>query len=133
MPPQFTDGYPQPIDRRLRVLPNVLALAANATSSDRKHSPPGLRADLLSLFAADLPRPTCSRPSRDKVNDLKRTAIDGAQSPKRAGFPKMADMFGEGAAKKAADWLGYKGRGTLMGKSPSTALSLQTRSSPRQL
>ena len=41
----------------------------------------------------------------DKRRDMARTARDGAEAGKLAGFPKLAETFGEGAAKKAADWL----------------------------
>jgi hypothetical protein len=43
----------------------------------------------------------------DKRRDMARTARDGANAEKCAGFPALAATFGEGAAKKAADWLGY--------------------------
>jgi hypothetical protein len=53
----------------------------------------------------------------DKRRDMARTARDGAGAGKRAGFPLLAETFGEGAAKKVADWLDYagerEGRGAL--------------------
>ena len=48
----------------------------------------------------------------DKRRDMGRTARDGATAEKRAGFPAMAETFGEGVAKKVAEWLGYKGEQT---------------------
>jgi hypothetical protein len=43
----------------------------------------------------------------DKRRDMARTARDGAEAGKRAGFPALAKTFGEAAAKKVADWIGY--------------------------
>ena len=45
----------------------------------------------------------------DKRRDMARTARDGANADKRAGFPALAETFGADTAKKVADWLGYKG------------------------
>jgi hypothetical protein len=45
----------------------------------------------------------------EKRRDMARTARSGAEAGKRAGFPALAETFGKGAAKKVADWLGYKG------------------------
>ena len=45
----------------------------------------------------------------DKRRDMARTARDGAAARKPAGFPLLAETFGEGAAKKVAEWLGYAG------------------------
>jgi hypothetical protein len=45
----------------------------------------------------------------DKRRDMARTARDGAAAGKLAGFPLLAVTFGEGAAKKVADWLDYAG------------------------
>jgi hypothetical protein len=45
----------------------------------------------------------------DKRRDMARTARDGANADKRAGFPALADTFGVDTAKKVADWLGYHG------------------------
>jgi AAA domain len=45
----------------------------------------------------------------DKRRDMARTARDGANAEKRAGFPALVETFGAQAAKKAADWLDYKG------------------------
>ena len=45
----------------------------------------------------------------DKRRDMARTARDGAEAVRRAGFPLLAETFGEGPAKKVADWLGYTG------------------------
>ena len=45
----------------------------------------------------------------DKRRDMARTARDGAAAGKVAGFPLLAETFGEGAAKKVADWLDYAG------------------------
>jgi Protein of unknown function (DUF3631)/Bifunctional DNA primase/polymerase, N-terminal len=45
----------------------------------------------------------------DKRRDMARTARDGAAAGKLAGFPLLAETFGEGAAKKVADWLDYGG------------------------
>ena len=45
----------------------------------------------------------------DKRRDMARTARDGAAAGKLAGFPLLAETFGEGAAKKVADWLDYAG------------------------
>jgi hypothetical protein len=45
----------------------------------------------------------------DKRRDIARTARDGAAAGKLAGFPLLAETFGEGAAKKVADWLNYAG------------------------
>jgi hypothetical protein len=45
----------------------------------------------------------------DKRRDMARTARDGAATGKLAGFPLLAETFGEGAAKKVADWLDYAG------------------------
>ena len=45
----------------------------------------------------------------DKRRDMARTARDGAAAGKLAGFPLLAETFGEGAAKKVADWLDYVG------------------------
>jgi hypothetical protein len=38
-----------------------------------------------------------------------RTAEDGAALEKRAGFPKLAEVFGKPVAEQVAKWLGYKG------------------------
>ncbi len=46
---------------------------------------------------------------RDKRIDMKRTARDGAEAGKPAGFPLLAETFGPATAKKVADWLDYKG------------------------
>jgi putative DNA primase/helicase len=43
----------------------------------------------------------------DKRRDMARTARDGAGAAKRAGFPALAETFGEGPAKKVAEWFGY--------------------------
>jgi len=54
----------------------------------------------------------------DKRSDMKRTARDGAQAEKRAGFPLLAETFGEMTAKKVASWLDYQGgdeRAALLG------------------
>ncbi len=45
----------------------------------------------------------------DKRRDMGRTARDGASAEKRAGFPALAETFGEGPAKKVASWLDYQG------------------------
>jgi hypothetical protein len=45
----------------------------------------------------------------DKRRDMARTARDGASAERRAGFPLLAETFGEGSAKKVADWLDYAG------------------------
>jgi predicted P-loop ATPase len=45
----------------------------------------------------------------DKVKDMIRTAADGAGAEKRAGLPKMREVFGKDVTKKVADWLGHKG------------------------
>jgi RecA-family ATPase len=45
----------------------------------------------------------------DKRKDMVRTARNGAEAEKRAGFPAMVETFGEGPAKKVADWLDYRG------------------------
>ena len=45
----------------------------------------------------------------DKRRDMARTAGDGADADKRAGFPALAVTFGEETAKKIANWLGYNG------------------------
>ena len=45
----------------------------------------------------------------DKRRDMARTARDGANADKRAGFPALAETFGADTAKKVADWLDYKG------------------------
>ena len=45
----------------------------------------------------------------DKRRDMARTARDGANAEKRAGFPLLAETFGADTAKKVADWLDYKG------------------------
>ena len=45
----------------------------------------------------------------DKRRDMARTARDGAAAGKLAGFPLLAETFGEKAAKKVADWLDYAG------------------------
>ncbi len=44
----------------------------------------------------------------EKRRDMGRTERDGANAEKRAGFPMLAETFGEGPAKKVADWLGYE-------------------------
>ncbi len=45
----------------------------------------------------------------DKRRDMARTARNGANAEKRAGFPMLAETFGKGAAKKVAEWLDYNG------------------------
>ena len=45
----------------------------------------------------------------DKRHDMARTARDGANAEKRAGFPALAETFGAGTAKKVVHWLDYKG------------------------
>ena len=45
----------------------------------------------------------------DKRCDMARTARDGANAEKRAGFPALSETFGANTAKKIADWLDYKG------------------------
>ena len=45
----------------------------------------------------------------DKRRDMARTARDGANAKKRAGFPAFSETFGANTAKKMADWLDYKG------------------------
>jgi hypothetical protein len=40
---------------------------------------------------------------------MARTARDGANADKRAGFPLLAETFGADTAKKVANWLEYKG------------------------
>jgi hypothetical protein len=45
----------------------------------------------------------------DKRRDMSRTARDGANAEKRAGFPMLAQTFGAGTARKVADWLDYNG------------------------
>jgi putative DNA primase/helicase len=45
----------------------------------------------------------------EKRRDMARTARDGAEAGKRAGFPVLAETFGEAAAKKVAEWLDYAG------------------------
>jgi Bifunctional DNA primase/polymerase, N-terminal len=47
---------------------------------------------------------------RDKCGDMLRTAADGAECAKPAGFTLLAETFGKEEAKRVADWLGYKGR-----------------------
>ena len=65
-------------------------------------SPPGAATFVEAVAAASL------QPG-DKRRDMARTARDGAGAGKRAGFPLLAETFGEGAAKKVADWLDYAG------------------------
>ena len=43
----------------------------------------------------------------DKRRDMGRTARDGANAARGAGFPALAEIFGQATAKKVADWLGY--------------------------
>ena len=43
----------------------------------------------------------------DKRRDMGRTARDGANAARGAGFPALAETFGQATAKKVADWLGY--------------------------
>jgi hypothetical protein len=44
--------------------------------------------------------------------EMRRSAIDGSMVAHRAGFPTMAEAFGEDTAKRIADWLEYpKGNG----------------------
>ena len=45
----------------------------------------------------------------DKRRDMARTARDGAEAGKRAGFPLLAETFGKEPAKKVAAWLDYRG------------------------
>jgi hypothetical protein len=47
----------------------------------------------------------------DKRRDMSRTAQDGANAEKRAGFPALVKTFGPDTAKKVADWLDYNGGG----------------------
>ena len=65
-------------------------------------SPPGAATFVEAVAAASL------QPG-DKRRDMARTARDGAAAGKLAGFPLLAETFGEGAAKKVADWLDYDG------------------------
>ena len=65
-------------------------------------SPPGAATFVEAVAAASL------QPG-DKRRDMARTARDGAGAGKRAGVPLLAETFGEGAAKKVADWLDYAG------------------------
>jgi hypothetical protein len=44
----------------------------------------------------------------DKRRDMARTARDGANAEKLAGFPTLAETFGADTAKKVADWLDYE-------------------------
>jgi Bifunctional DNA primase/polymerase, N-terminal len=73
-------------------------------------SQPGAATFVEAVAAASL------QPS-DKRRDMARTARDGAAAGKLAGFPLLAETFGEGAAKKVVDWLDYagerEGRGAL--------------------
>jgi hypothetical protein len=46
----------------------------------------------------------------DKRRDMARTARDGANADKRAGFPALAETFGTDTAKKVVHWLDYKER-----------------------
>jgi hypothetical protein len=50
-----------------------------------------------------------SQQPRDKIHDMMRTARDGAEAGKRAGFPALAETFGADTAKKIAAWLDYGG------------------------
>ena len=78
-------------------------------------SPPGAATFVEAVAAASL------QPG-DKRRDMARTARDGAGAGKRAGFPLLAETFGEGAAKKVADWLDYagerEGRGARAAEAP---------------
>ena len=65
-------------------------------------SPPGAATFVEAVAAASL------QPG-DKRRDMARTARDGAAAGKLAGLPLLAETFGEGAAKKVADWLDYAG------------------------
>jgi hypothetical protein len=47
----------------------------------------------------------------DKRRDMSRTARDGANVEKRAGFPALVETFGPDTAKKVTDWLDYNGGG----------------------
>ena len=50
-----------------------------------------------------------SNQPRDKIRDMIRTAADGAENSNLAGFPKLAETFGDAPAKLVAKWLGYEG------------------------
>ena len=50
-----------------------------------------------------------SNQPRDKIRDMIRTAADGAENSNLAGFPKLAETFGDAPAKLVAKWLGYDG------------------------
>jgi hypothetical protein len=43
----------------------------------------------------------------DKRQDMIRTALDGANVELRAGFPNLAETFGNAEAEKCAEWLDY--------------------------
>ena len=80
-------------------------------------SPPGAATFVEAVAAASL------QPG-DKRRDMARTARDGAAAGKLAGFPLLAETFGEGAAKKVADWLDYAGERE--GRSARAAKGVET-------
>ena len=57
----------------------------------------------------------------DKRRDMIRTAKDGAAGAKPAGFPLLAETFGKDAAKKCADWLGYRAAAKAAGEASAQA------------
>jgi hypothetical protein len=98
-------------------------LAANFPSKGARHDV-GLTLGGL-LFRCGVNRPdtelfaeaatTASGQGREKVQDVRkaaRDAWDAAASPggTARGYPALAETFGDDVAKKAADWLGYKGQ-----------------------
>jgi hypothetical protein len=71
----------------------------------------------------------------DKRRDMARTARDGAAAGKLAGFPLLAETFGEGAAKKVVDWLDYAGEREGRGATPeaTTAASASWGDAEREI
>jgi Bifunctional DNA primase/polymerase, N-terminal len=64
-------------------------------------SPP-FAASLVEAVAAASDQPL------EKRRDMARTGRDGASAEKKAGFPQLAETFGEATAKKVAKWLDYE-------------------------
>jgi hypothetical protein len=66
----------------------------------------GFGAPEAALFAEAIGAASDQPP--EKRRDMKRTARDGAEAEKKAGYPQLAETFGEATAKKVAKWLEYE-------------------------
>jgi hypothetical protein len=127
-PDKITDIDGEELLRHARRLAAAAEIARNYPNRGGRHDAAfvlggflarcGFSPPVAAVFAEGVA--AASRQPTDKRRDMSRTARDGANAEKRAGFPSLVETFGPDTAKKAADWLDYNGGGG--GDAPATLL-----------